>query len=165
MNNQIHFVWTHVFSCIIKYYLINSPPVNCFPCLDNKWTPWKLILIEDLFSFFWWGRKFCYKEIFHFKIKKFSEHSFSVMNAYLIISTCIVFFQHSPCPCIIQPCFLKIYFYWSIVDLQCCINLCCTAVIQLYILFNILLDDGLSQDIAYHSLCYTVGPCCYPFYI
>ena len=33
------------------------------------------------------------------------------------------------------------------------------AVIRLHIILNILLDDGLSQDIEYHSLCYTVGPC------
>ena len=28
--------------------------------------------------------------------------------------------------------FLKFLFYWSIIDLQCCINFCCTAVIQLH---------------------------------
>ena len=54
-----------------------------------------------------------------------------------------------------------VYFYWSIVDLQRCTNLCCTAKwlsfidILLYILFH----DGLSWDIEYNSLCYSVGPC------
>ena len=55
---------------------------------------------------------------------------------------------------------------WSIVDLQCFVNFCCTAVIQLYIyiyihiIFYILFHYGLSQDTKYSSLCYTVGPCC-----
>ena len=39
-----------------------------------------------------------------------------------------------------------------------------SKVIQLYIyihiLFHILFHYGLSQDIEYSSLCYTVGPCC-----
>ena len=30
----------------------------------------------------------------------------------------------------------------------------------MYILFHILFQYGLSQDIKYSSLCYTVGPCC-----
>ena len=30
----------------------------------------------------------------------------------------------------------------------------------IYILFHILFHYGLSQDIEYSSLCYTVGPCC-----
>ena len=30
----------------------------------------------------------------------------------------------------------------------------------IYILFHILFHYGISQDIEYSSLCYTVGPCC-----
>ena len=42
-----------------------------------------------------------------------------------------------------------------------CVNhFVCSKVIQLYILFYILFHYGLSQDIEYSSLCYTVGPCC-----
>ena len=32
--------------------------------------------------------------------------------------------------------------------------------IYIYILVHILFHYGLSQDIEYSSLCYTVGPCC-----
>ena len=63
--------------------------------------------------------------------------------------------------------FLKpyfIFFNWSVVDLQCCVNFCCTAnrlsYTRIYILFYMLFHCGLSQDIEYSSLCYTVGPCC-----
>ena len=31
---------------------------------------------------------------------------------------------------------------------------------HIYVLFHILSHYGLSQDIQYSSLCYTVGPCC-----
>ena len=34
------------------------------------------------------------------------------------------------------------------------------SVIHIYILFHILFHYGLSQDIGYSSLCYTVGSCC-----
>ena len=58
-------------------------------------------------------------------------------------------------------------FFWSIVDLQRCASLCCTAkwlsythrdilFIYIYTLFHY----GLSQEIGYSSLCYTVGRCC-----
>ena len=34
------------------------------------------------------------------------------------------------------------------------------SVIHIYILFHIIFHYGLSQDIEYSFLCYTVGPCC-----
>ena len=34
------------------------------------------------------------------------------------------------------------------------------SVIHIYVLFHILFHYGLSQDIEYSSLCFTVGPCC-----
>ena len=46
--------------------------------------------------------------------------------------------------------------YWSIVDLQCLIS----VVRQSDSVIHILFQYGLSQDIDYSSLCYTVGPCC-----
>ena len=53
-------------------------------------------------------------------------------------------------------------FYWSIVDLQCCVNLYCTtqwfSYTYIYILFHIPL--WLSQAILYSSMCSTVGPRC-----
>ena len=57
---------------------------------------------------------------------------------------------------------LKFLFYSSIVDLQCCLNFCCTAkwlsCIYIYIPFHIIFHYGLSQDIEYNFLCYTIGP-------
>ena len=59
---------------------------------------------------------------------------------------------------------LKIFiiFYWSIVDLQCSANLCCTAkwfsYIRIDTLFYILFHYGLSQDIEYSSLGYIPAP-------
>ena len=53
-------------------------------------------------------------------------------------------------------------FYWSIFDLQCCVNFYCTAQwlhdthTHIYIIFHY----GFSWDIEYSSLCYPVGPCC-----
>ena len=44
-----------------------------------------------------------------------------------------------------------------VVYLQCCI-LVYSKVIQLHIIF--LVHYGLSQDIKYSSLCFTIGPCC-----
>ena len=61
--------------------------------------------------------------------------------------------------------FFQCLFYWSIVDLQCFLNFCCTAMTHLYIYictfsFDILSHCGLSQDTEYSSLCSTVGLCC-----
>ena len=62
--------------------------------------------------------------------------------------------------------FLFYYFFnWSIVDLQCCVNPCCTAkwlkfYTYIHSFLNILFHYGLSQDIGYNSLCHPVGPCC-----
>ena len=64
-----------------------------------------------------------------------------------------------------------IYYFlnWSIVNLPCCVNLCCTAewlsYTHIYILFYILYHYGLSWDIEYNSLCYTIGPCLSILYI
>ena len=59
---------------------------------------------------------------------------------------------------------LSLYFYWHIVDLQCSANLCCMAkwlrYTNIYVLFHICFQYGLSQDIEYSSLSYTLGPCC-----
>ena len=53
-------------------------------------------------------------------------------------------------------------FYWSRVDLQCCVNSCCTAkrIIHIHIstLFQILFPYRSLQSIEQSSLCYTVGP-------
>ena len=46
-----------------------------------------------------------------------------------------------------------------VVYLQCCIPVY-SKVIQLYIIFLILVHYGLSQDIEYGSLCFTIGPHC-----
>ena len=66
--------------------------------------------------------------------------------------------------------FFKNLFYSSIVDLQLNVLLITVvliyavqqsdSVVHIYILFHILFDYGLSQDIEYSSLGYTVGPCC-----
>jgi len=59
--------------------------------------------------------------------------------------------------------FFKKSVYWHLVDLQCCVNFCCIAKWVHYtyicILFHILFHYGLSQNIEYSSVCYTVGPC------
>ena len=59
----------------------------------------------------------------------------------------------------------QLIFYWSIVELQCCVNYSCRAkwfsYTFIYILFHFLFHYVLSQDIEYSLLCYTVGPCCF----
>ena len=56
--------------------------------------------------------------------------------------------------------FWKIFSYWSIVDLQCCVNFYCIvklfSSICTYVPFHILFHYGLAQDIEYSSLCYTI---------
>ena len=57
-----------------------------------------------------------------------------------------------------------IYFYRSIINLQCCVNFRCTAkwfsytYIYIYF-FQILFPYRLLQNIEYSSVCYTIGPC------
>ena len=55
-------------------------------------------------------------------------------------------------------------FYWSIVNLQCCISFKCIAkwFSCTYILFQILFHYRLLQDIEYSYLCCTVSSCCLP---
>ena len=90
----------------------------------------------------------------------------------------------------LKSCFflIKKFFYWCIVDLQCCVSFwyiakwfryiyiyiyiythTCMYVyiciwiyiyIYIYVLFQILFHYRLLQDIEYSSLCYIVGPCC-----
>ena len=65
---------------------------------------------------------------------------------------------------VVHFCFVFI-FYWSIVDLQCCANFCCTAVTHLHTNIHFLLILFFHfmvypRRFGYKSLCYTVGPCC-----
>ena len=56
------------------------------------------------------------------------------------------------------------FFYWNIVDLQYCANLCCTAKWLSYthicIFFYLLFHYGSSQYLHYSSWCYRLRPCC-----
>ena len=58
-----------------------------------------------------------------------------------------------------------LFFYWSVIDLQCSVTdlqYCYTTVKWLsyiYVLFHILSCCGLSQDVEWSSLCYIVGTC------
>ena len=65
---------------------------------------------------------------------------------------------------VIHFCFVFIL-YWSIVDLQCCANFCCTAVSHLYTNIHSLLILFFHfmvypRRFGYKSLCYIVVPCC-----
>ena len=70
---------------------------------------------------------------------------------------------HKP-PYFITVHLIFLFFNWSKIEFQCCMNFCCTVKWLSYtyicILFHILCHYGLSQDIESSSLCYTVGPCC-----
>ena len=59
---------------------------------------------------------------------------------------------------------LSVWIYFSEVQLIYNVNFCWTAkwfsYTYIHILFRILFHYGLSQDIEYSSLCYTVGSCC-----
>ena len=55
---------------------------------------------------------------------------------------------------------LKVFFYWTVVDLQCFVSFGSTAKwFSAYIHTHILLHYSLLQDIDYSPLCFTVGPC------
>ena len=102
----------------------------------------------------------------------------------MVYCTRVLFWSSRQWVGVISICSLLLFFFnWSIVDLQCCASLCCTAkwlsythicvwvyiYIHIYICiyihssFHIPFYYGLSQEIGYSSLCYTVGSCCYPF--
>ena len=65
-------------------------------------------------------------------------------------------------------CFLftfSLFWNWNTVDLQCCVIFCSTekfwfSYTHIYIISYILFHYGLSWDIEYSSLCYTVQPYC-----
>ena len=61
---------------------------------------------------------------------------------------------------LLQHYFSFFFSHWSEIDLQCCSNLCCTAKWLSYIHIYILFHCGLSQDIEYSSLYYTLRACC-----
>ena len=62
------------------------------------------------------------------------------------------------------------FFYWSVVELQSCVNYCCTikwlsytfVCTFFFMFFSIMgrLWAQLPRGIEYNSVCYTVGPCC-----
>ena len=57
------------------------------------------------------------------------------------------------------------FFNWSIFDLQCCVNFCCTAK---WLSYTYTYTFSYFIYTLFHygsSLCYTVGPVVYPFYI
>ena len=75
------------------------------------------------------------------------------------------------CPRSMHTLFFIYFSIWSIGHLQCwvefqvynrVIQLYITEYIHIYILFQMIFYYRSLQDIEYHSLCYTVGPCCLP---
>ena len=114
------------------------------------------------------------RPLFLWKLPWFFQHSLTSQTALHFYFLCIIFFLSfsfflsSFLPFFLLSSLLS-FFYWSIVDLQCCTNLCCTAkwlsythtyILFFFFFFYILFHYGLSQEIGYSSLCSTVGPWC-----
>ena len=56
------------------------------------------------------------------------------------------------------------FFFWSVVDLQCCVRFWCTAKWFSYT-YIVLFYCRLFQDIEYSHQCYVVEPCCFIYFV